>query len=220
LKHTYADDTRTQVQGKVGHNQRRIFINSFGSFFVAKNNFSFYYHFIMGIVVKSFDELAGILEEKKIPGLLVMCGLPFSGKSVLAAKIAEHFGIEHINFYSQWVLLKTYKADVSSVEVQEYSIQLVEYFLEQRKAVVYDAINNELEVMEDLQCMADETGAVMTIIHMRISLEQLRKRRDFNKQYPTKQDVTDEQFLDQIAHFEPPDSDADNVIIIEDNFIM
>jgi tRNA uridine 5-carbamoylmethylation protein Kti12 len=174
----------------------------------------------MSVQVESFAELLQVLEDKKVPGLLVMCGLPFSGKTVLAGKIAEYFGIEHINFYSQWVLLKTYKNDVSREQVQEYAYQLIQNALEQHKVVIYDELNSEVLTRQDLQSIAQECGAQMTIIHMRISLDQLRKRRDFNKQYPSKQDVTDEQFLEQIAHFEPPDYDADNVIIIEDNFIM
>ncbi|MHA1711459.1 MAG: AAA family ATPase [Candidatus Freyarchaeota archaeon] len=115
--------------------------------------------------------------------LVVMCGLPASGKTTLATRIAllmEKAGIPTVVLGSDNVrsMMPIYREKFDPAReplVRDATLHLAEYFLRRGVSVVNDDMNYYSSMRHDMVELARRTGAIHAIIHVEASLEDALK---------------------------------------------
>jgi predicted kinase len=145
------------------------------------------------------------------PVLIALCGLPFSGKSTLARRLAERPG---------WVWLETdaiaresRAADVTPprsrrdwVEVYRESYLRLEADLAAGRTVVYDATNFRRLMRDRLRQSSARWSAPMLVV-VDTPAEVVAQRRRANLGAQTRPNVPDADFDDVAARFQWPTPD-------------
>ena len=75
--------------------------------------------------------------------LFIMCGLPFSGKTILSKKIAERFGIKGISYDELWKEIHDNEGhDPNWEELCSIAEARIAAELKAGRSVVYDVLND------------------------------------------------------------------------------
>lgn len=110
--------------------------------------------------------------------LYIMCGLPFSGKSLFSEEVEEKTSIVRVSFDDVWREMcvkipdNTYEAVISYVE------QLIMSHLQKGVSVIYDSTNLKAETRQSLLYLAERCGARGVIIYLPTNKEETRVRRE------------------------------------------
>ena len=110
--------------------------------------------------------------------LYILCGLPFSGKTLLSKKIAEITSIERVSFDDEWDKLKvadpqiTYEQGLNKIE------NILREKLKEGFSVVYDSVNLSKKHRDKLEELAKEIDAEAKIVYLQTSVEEIYKRRE------------------------------------------
>jgi predicted kinase len=111
-----------------------------------------------------------------MPILYILCGLPFSGKSLLAKEIEKTTSTKRISFDDIYdTLVKsnkdvTYEAGLNEVEKN------IAKNLKDSYSVVYDSSNLKKERREALKKLAEQVGATPKVVYLQVSAEEIHKR--------------------------------------------
>lgn len=147
--------------------------------------------------------------------LILMCGLPFSGKSTLAAAIVEHTGAAYISL-----------DDINQERGLGFGgdgIPLEEW--EKTHAVALERLSTSLAsgdaILDDTCCyrwirdryraLAKDSGHSTRVIHLSVPVETIRNRMEHNKAAASRHGVRREVFDAVAETFEVP-ADDENVI--------
>jgi len=141
-----------------------------------------------------------------------MCGLPFSGKTTLAKKVAEKTGAKLIAFDKVWADEKDeLKPDLDKVE--EWKIILNEAYrriketLSANKSVVYDDISVRKEHREVLRAIAKQSKASFAIIYLNTPMAEIKKREVKNRISKDRHEVESVNFEKALAQWQTPASE-------------
>ncbi len=137
--------------------------------------------------------------------LFIMCGLPFSGKTYLAKRIAERFGIVGISYDELW-------REVNEKESRNPSWEELCLIAESRiaaelkadRSIVYDTLNDTVGNREKLRKVAESVGGKAIIVYANTPLEVVRQRYSENKNSKERHDVPEDKIQEAIDRFEPP----------------
>lgn len=140
--------------------------------------------------------------------LTLMCGLSFSGKSTLAARIAHDLpsqliSLDHIN-------AERGLAGGQGIAVEEWSTtnriahDRAEEHLRRGCHVVVDDTGSPRFIRDAWRATAEAAGASCVVIWVQISKELQRERVLANRVRPVRDDVTDEVLRDHGASFDDP----------------
>ncbi len=147
--------------------------------------------------------------EDTPPRLVVLCGLPFAGKSTLARALAPTLGAVHLELdavnserglgrdgvpisRAQWVA--TYREGRRRLEDH----------LAAGRTVVYDAVTFRWAHREQLRRVARRHGADGVVVWVATPVAEIGRRRRANRERPTRRDVRPEDFALVARGFEPP----------------
>ena len=150
------------------------------------------------------------------PTLYILCGLPFSGKTTLAKKIAAYMKCTLIGFDSVWKELES-ELDPKMDKVEEWKFVLnrthdrIRDLLRKNKSVVYDDINARIEHREALRNIAKECHASSIVLFVNTPLSIIKERERDNKAVQQRHDVEPENFKNALAQFQKPRS-VENVM--------
>lgn len=147
---------------------------------------------------------------------MILCGVPFAGKSTLAKELAGRFG---------WALLEVNAinrerglgSEVGRLTRAEWTATLREAFrtldglLAEGRSVVYDAANHRRRMRDRLRQIAAGRGVRTVVVLVAPSLGEVRRRRERNRLAPRRSDVHDEDFAEAVTGFQPPAED-ENVV--------
>lgn len=144
--------------------------------------------------------------------LIMMCGLPFAGKSTLARAVAAHLGAVHLETDA----INTERglgANGAAITTREWAATYREAYrrleasLCAANTVVYDAVNYRRVQRDQLRRIARRCDATVQVIFVTTPAEQARQRLKRNRVRRTRFDVRDEDFAEVASRFEPPTAD-------------
>lgn len=152
--------------------------------------------------------------------LYILCGLPFSGKTLLAKKLADKLGFLRIDLDDiKFELLGEMVKDesVSPAEwdrVYQEMYKRIEEALSLGKTVVHDTGNftkHERALVKDI---GDRLGLEVKTIYMDIPEEIAKQRWLNNKLTKDRFDISEKSFEEAVAEMEPP-TEEENVIVYD-----
>lgn len=145
----------------------------------------------------------------KKPFLYIMCGLPFSGKTELAKKIAEKTGAKMIAFDWIWAEKKRELIpDLDKIEEWKFILneahKRIRQTLLENKSVVYDDISVRKEHRDALRTVARESNSSFAIVFLNTPMSLIRKREAENKTSKERHEVAYVNFNKAIRQWQQP----------------
>ena len=131
----------------------------------------------------------------KQPELIAMCGLPYSGKTTLAEKLARELGAKMLAYDWTWARVKPHDQapDTENVseweEVMDIAADDIRQQLSLGKSVVFDNINHTRQDRDKLRALASEVGAGFRLVYLKTRLEVAEERRQANLESNTRHHV-------------------------------
>ncbi len=144
--------------------------------------------------------------------LLVLCGLPFAGKTTLARELGQRLGfaraeIDAINaergVWDDWCGMSPEAWD----ETYRESYRRLEALLRAGHSVIYDATNFTREQRDRPRAITARHGVPATVISLDVPEAEARRRWRHNRESGLRADVRDEDFALVATAFEPPAGD-------------
>ena len=151
-----------------------------------------------------------------MPTLYAMCGLPFSGKTTLAKKIADYKKTEMIAFDWIWEKEKPMLTpDIDKVEewkaVLNVAHERIRQALDNGKSVVYDDVNQTRDQRDVLRQIAKDSNSTFVIVHLNTPLNIIRDRETKNKTSKERHQVASVNFEKALRYWEDPTAE-ENVV--------
>lgn len=149
--------------------------------------------------------------------LLILCGLPFAGKSTLAVALAQHLNMHIIcmDAINMERGLGLNAAPISSDQWGETYREMyrrMDEMLAAGTSVIYDAPNATRQERDDARAIAARNNAATRIIYVPTPADTARARLLANRTNPIRHDVRDADFDDVLRRFEPPDDEPDTIM--------
>jgi predicted kinase len=144
--------------------------------------------------------------------LLIICGVPFAGKSTLARELARQLPGRRIDI-DELNAAQGRGAGGDDMTQQDWdaiygeSFRLLAESLAAGVSVVYDGHCWTRWQRDNLRRIAEERGATTAVIFVTTSEEVGRARWQANRAQQTRHDVSDENFASALAYYEPPQPD-------------
>lgn len=147
-----------------------------------------------------------------LPTLYILCGVPFAGKTTLAATLSSTLGCERIAIddINDERGIWNPETGLSTDEwTRSYSeaYRRIELLLAAGRSVVDDSVNFTRQLRDQLRTIANRHGAKIVVIYVDTPIEEARRRWQVNRSQLFRQDVRDEDFAQVIDQFEPPTAD-------------
>lgn len=148
-----------------------------------------------------------------MPKLIVICGIPFAGKSTLGHAIAARFGCEQVDVDDTTFALfgpdirdeQLSRADWEHIYAETY--RLIGEHLRAGKSVVDGSGNFRRGERQTVRELARPSGSATVTIVVEIPEHIARRRLLANRASPTRLDVTDDDFEHILRVWEPPTPD-------------
>lgn len=146
-----------------------------------------------------------------------MCGLPFSGKTTLAKKIAEYTHSELIGFDTLWTqnekdIPKSRGGVVGWKYIRRLAQEKIHVLLRDNISVIYDDINACKQHREELKNVAQSTNTGAVVIYVKTPFPEILKRKKENLSHRQRHDVEPKNFQKAIEQFQAPTPDEDVLI--------
>jgi predicted kinase len=146
------------------------------------------------------------------PILLLLCGLPFTGKTTLATALARRFGWQYISLDA----INTERGlglDGQAIGPDEWNdtyaeaYRRIEACLKNARSVIYDETNFARLQRNRLRAIADTQGAATHVVYIAVPEPEARRRWIRNRSTRKRGDIRDDDFVYVAQRFEPPASD-------------
>ena len=115
--------------------------------------------------------------KNTIPTLYILCGLPFSGKSLLSKEIMRTTSIQRISFDDRWNTFKNLDKGISYEETHRKVEEEITKNLEMGVSIIYDSTNLSVKNRDALKTLAKRAHAQAKIIYLKVPPEEIYKRR-------------------------------------------
>ena len=148
--------------------------------------------------------------------LYIMCGLPFSGKTTLAKKIAEHTGSTLIAFDQLWLELEK-EGDEGWRLVRSVAKERIAESFKNSRSVVYDDVNVRREHREELREVATQHGAIAVVVYVDMPLAIREEREKENLLMKRRHDVDPVNAKKALDQFEEPGPPEHVIVFSSEN---
>ena len=151
--------------------------------------------------------------ENRGPVLLILCGLPFAGKTALAVELAQtlegaaHIEIDAINTARGLGIDAAPITPMEWSDTYRISYERIEDALAQGQDVIYDATNYSRAQRDILRATGRRKGAENAVIFVDVPVEEARRRWLANRESGELPDMPDEDFERVVNRFDPPGAD-------------
>lgn len=150
--------------------------------------------------------------------LLILCGLPFAGKTVLARRLNERYGfpvvsVDAIRFAHGFPWIENSPitaADWDRIFAESYD--RTRELLREGKTVVYDCANLQSESREELRLLAAAERCLSQTIFVDASVDMVRTRWRRNRVSGERFDLPEALFESAIAAFQTPAADEEALV--------
>lgn len=143
------------------------------------------------------------------PTLLILCGLPFAGKTTLSIEL-EKYGFIRVTVDDVNIELGIEFSLEKQITYDEWTRAQAAYYrkirknLEEGKSVVCDAVAYLFREREELRDIAKSCNVRAYVIYIPTPESVVKKRWLENKKTKERQDIREEDFEDIIKHFQIP----------------
>lgn len=142
--------------------------------------------------------------------LYILCGLPFAGKSTLAAAVgAELVSLDAINTARGVGLAGRAISPAEWAASYAEADRRIGQALSVGRSVVSDAAHFTRAERDHTRTIAHRYGAATCLLYLPISPHEAHRRWLANRVRRSRPDVRDEDFWPVVTHFEPPDDEPD-----------
>lgn len=146
--------------------------------------------------------------------LYILCGLPFSGKSLLSKEMENKNGAKLISFDKNWIELEVHNPELTyEIALEDVKNKITES-LQKNISVIYDSTNTHPATREMFINLAKENDVEPVIVFIDVPLDEIKRRRAQSLIDKTHHVVSDENFNRSIEHLVPP---TDAVVIKNEN---
>ena len=154
-----------------------------------------------------------------------MCGLPFSGKSVLAAALSRELRIRLLSYdYDLYPVHSRRAAAGSSVAaeydfVQDIARREISAILASGESLIYDDLLLEREHRRKLAVVAEAHWTELVLVYLDTPLPVIEERRAANSRTRARTSVPDGTMRLDSSLLEPPD-DAEQPIRVSPGYVL
>jgi predicted kinase len=145
------------------------------------------------------------------PTLIAVCGLPFSGKSVLAGSLSHELGIRLMSYDFEIYLPHRHLVPPGSSVTAEYDFvqdiarRQIGAILAAGESLIYDDLLLEREDRRKLAAVARHHRADLVLVYLDTPLEVIDQRRTENTRTRTRHSVPEGEMHLDASLLEPPD---------------
>lgn len=152
--------------------------------------------------------------------LFILCGYPYAGKSYVARELIARTGIAVVSiddiFHAcgfDWNTNRLPSAEEWG-EIFDESYAQAQTFLKAGKNVLYDSTNHTRASRDKLREVARSVGAESYVIYVRVSVDEVWKRREESTADKGRHVVSRDLVATTIAAFESP-AESEGVFVVD-----
>jgi predicted kinase len=160
-----------------------------------------------------------------VPVLIAMCGLPFSGKSVLAKALSRELRIRLLSYdYGIYPVHSRQAPAGSSVAaeydfVQEIARREIGAILAGGESLIYDDLLLQREDRRKLAAVAEANWAGLVLVYLDTPLPVIDERRAANSRMRARTSIPEADMRLDISLLEPP-HDAERAIYVSPDYVL
>jgi predicted kinase len=160
-----------------------------------------------------------------VPGLIAMCGLPFSGKSVLAGALSRELRIRLLSYDAEIYPAHSRAAPAGaslaagSGFVQGIARREIAAILAGGESLIYDDLLLEREERRKLAAVAEAHWAGFVLVYLDTPLAVIGERRAANSRTRARASVPDGKIRADAALLEPPE-EAERAIYVSPGYVL
>lgn len=151
------------------------------------------------------------------PKLIVLSGLPFSGKSTLAKKLSKTLGMRIVSYDHDIYAKHKDEVPPDTSPAKEYEIvqdiarEHLRSLLTKGESTIYDDLNLEKSDRQPLLELARQCNAKPYIIFVDTPLSVIEERRKANLQKPSRGHISEEKMQLNISLLQKPSPDGNAI---------
>jgi len=142
--------------------------------------------------------------------LIIMCGLPFSGKTTVAARLSESLGFKVLSYDRDIYELHKHEVPAGTSVAHEYEMveaiarQRLRQMLSKNESVIYDDLNLEESDRRLLKDLAKECGVKYVVVYADTPISIINERRRNSVQNGDRDGVADSKMKLDSSLLQPP----------------
>jgi predicted kinase len=153
--------------------------------------------------------------------MLIVCGLPFSGKSTMSRNLARvldqavHIDIDQINAE------RGLGSDGQAIPLSEWpttyeiAYQRVNTALQSGRTAIFDATNYSRAQRDILRMKSRQAGAASVVVFVDVPESECRYRWLRNRETGERYDIRDEDYENVVSRFESPGAGEQVIVYLE-----
>jgi len=142
--------------------------------------------------------------------LIILCGIPFSGKSKLAQELVSRLEFERVDLDE--VKFELFGTDIQDVQIRQEGwdrvyqemYRQIEAHLKDGKTVISDTGNFTKHERDLVRAIGKKQGVAVITVFVDTPIEIAQNRLLENRKTKLRFDVADEDFASTVAEMEPP----------------
>ena len=160
-----------------------------------------------------------------MPVLIAMCGLPFSGKSVLAGALSRELRIRLLSYdvqiYPAHSRLAPAGSSVAAEHdfVQDIARREIAAILASGESLIYDDLLLQRDDRRKLAAVAETHWASLVLVYLDTPLPVIDERRAANSRTRTRTSIPEGKMRQDISLLEPPE-DAERAIYVSPDYVL
>ena len=160
-----------------------------------------------------------------MPVLIAMCGLPFSGKSVLAEALSRELRIRLLSYDHGIYPVHSRSAPAGSSVASEYDFvqaiarREIGAILASGESLIYDDLLLQREDRRKLAAVAEAHWAGFVLVYLDTPLPVIEERRAANSRTRARPSVPDGKIRTDAALLEPPE-EAERAIYVSPGYVL
>ena len=160
-----------------------------------------------------------------MPVLIAMCGLPFSGKSVLAEALSRELRIRLLSYDSEIYLVHSHLAPAGASAAAEYDFvqgiarREIGAILANRESLIYDDLLLERDDRRKLAAVAKAHLAHLVLVYLDTPLSVISERRAANLRTRARTSIPEGKMRLDISLLQPPE-EAERAIYIGPGYVL
>jgi predicted kinase len=151
--------------------------------------------------------------------IIVLCGVPFSGKSRLAKQLSDELGLKIMSYDNDIYAVHRHEVPAGTAPAKEYeAIQTIarQYLgdiLSTGESIIYDDLCLERDDRNKLMQMANERNAKYILVFLDTPESVIQQRRDTNLETSARNHTSDEKLKLDLSLLEKP-RPSENPIVV------
>jgi predicted kinase len=157
--------------------------------------------------------------------LIAMCGLPFSGKSVLAGALSRELRIRLLSYDAEIYQVHSRRAPANSSVaaehdfVQDIARRTIGAILATGESLIYDDLLLRREERRKLAAVAEAHWADLVFVYLDTPLPVIDERRAANSRTRARTSVPEGKMRLDITLLEPPE-DAERAVYVSPGYVL